>query len=403
MKAIFEFNQHRSQFLFLFILCSSCIKSAESLHLKGTFNTNDYFKFLTRFGMQSTDSHFQKETQGYIYGNITLLNSENVNLIDNATKQLPPNTLIMLTLLDYNYFSEYYAKRLIKPETTACSMMFEKIAKVAYFYECNEKTNGLDFIRRVPCGYSKLCVDEDDVNNVITNFQFTFRTNDLNQPRFWYISLVACVRDTQTCQWKFLSDYQEDPTRMPTTSALNNATSTMANQTYNTYSHAKRSPRIPSYTLAYDIWLVNGNPSVSAKNRFEHQFSFELHDIFEIYLSSFVIYLFVMPFIGFRMYTHFHYMYLQLFAYVGIELTCRLLSLIHNIVFSFDGNGVVFFKFASDFLEALASSVLILILISIAKGWTITSKRIQTTRKSCLFGLFLQISLIVSHMISLVS
>lgn len=125
--------------------------TTNALHLKGTFNTNEYFKFITRFGIQATDSHNPQDTQGYIYGNITLVNSENLNFIDNSTRKLPPNTLIMLTLLDYNFFIDYYTKRLIKPETTACSMMFEKIAKSAYFFQCNENSAGLDFIRRVPC------------------------------------------------------------------------------------------------------------------------------------------------------------------------------------------------------------------------------------------------------------
>lgn len=240
---------------------------------------------------------------------------------------------------------------------------------------------------------------------MIKNFQFTFRTNDLNQARFWYISLVACVRDTKTCEWKYLNDFDEkamSPASTSTTEYNQMKNSTMSSQT-NTYSHIKRSSHLPSFTLAYDIWLVNGHPSSSFKNRFEHQFSYELHDIFEIYLFSFLIYSFVIPFIGYRLYWHFHYLYLQLFAYVGIELTCRLLSLIHNIAFSFDGCGVIFLKYTSDFLEVLASSVLILILISIAKGWTIRSKHIQMTKKSYLLGFFLQSTLVFSHMISLVS
>ena len=35
------------------MLCS--VPGAQSLHLKGVFDTNDFFKFLTRFGVQPTD------------------------------------------------------------------------------------------------------------------------------------------------------------------------------------------------------------------------------------------------------------------------------------------------------------------------------------------------------------
>jgi hypothetical protein len=299
-----------------------------SIHLSGTFDTNDYFKFITRFGIQATDSHKQKNTQGYIYGNISL----------EKNTQLPANSLIMLTLLDYNYFIDYYANRLVQPATTSCSMMFEKMEKTAFFYECNQKKGTLDFIRRVPCPHDKLCIDEDEPTNVLENFQFTFTINDLNQARFWYVSLVACVRDTKTCQWRHLGDYQEEESDQPINGTLN-------------YTKIYKPPATTSYTLSYNIWLVNGNPHAASQNRFEHQFSYELHDIFEIYLLSFLFYLLVIPLIGFRLVRHFHYMYLNLFAYTLIEATCRLLSLIHNIRFSFDGVGFWFLMFVGLFDE----------------------------------------------------
>ena len=158
--------------------------------------------------------------------------------------------------------------------------------------------------------------------------------------------------------------------------------------------------QLPSFTIAYDIWLVNGNPNSKSRNHFEHQYSYEMHDIFEIYLSSLVIYLWIMPFIIYRLCKHFHYLYLQLLAYVGVEVTCRLLSLIHNLVFSFNGRGLFVFDFISNLLEALASSILILILISIAKGWTVCTKRLKTTRNFYTAGFVLQIVLITSHMIA---
>lgn len=157
----------------------------------------------------------------------------------------------------------------------------------------------------------------------------------------------------------------------------------------------------PSYTVAYDIWLVNGKPNSKSINHFEYQYSYELHDIFEIYLSSFIIYLFIMPFIVYRLYYNFHYLYLQLLIYIGIEVTCRFLSLLHNLVFSFNGNGVFIFDLFSNFLEALASSFLILILISIAKGWTIRTRFLKTSKHFYFLGISLQLVLVFSHMIAL--
>jgi hypothetical protein len=224
----------------------------------------------------------------------------------------------------------------------------------------------------------------------MTNFQFTFKIRDLNQARFWYISLVACTRDaSKSCEWRDVSEY-EPLSRL----ARSNSS------TYSSYNLNYDRPEF-SYRIAYDIWLVNGNPSSPYKNRFEHQFTYELHDIFEIYLSSLVIYLFIMPFVIYRLYWHYHRLYLLLIIYIGIEVTARLFSLIHNLVFSFDGNGLYGFELISNFMEALASSFLILILLVIAKGWTVR-KSIKISQKFFAFGLLLQFVLVVSHMIALV-
>jgi hypothetical protein len=341
-------------------------KKSCALHLKGTFNTDGFFLFLTRFGIQPTDLHNEHDTKGYIYGNITILNAHNIN----NTEKLDENQLIMLTVMDKNYFIDYYNKRRILPRFVACPMMFAGIEKTAYFYECNENGHQ-DFVRRVPCPRGKTCLDEDNQKNLIPGSQFTYKIQDSNQARFWYISLVACTRDK--CVWRDLN--------------------TVGNQTVD---------RPISYTIAYDIWIVNGNPNAKSNNRFEHEFSYELHDIFEIYLCSFLIYLFVLPLIAYRCYLHFHYMYVQVFVYVGVEVGSRLLALTHNLAFSFDGRGVIAFQFLADFLEVTASSVLILILLSMAKGWTIRSKQLILSRRFVAFGIFLQLTLVTSHMIALV-
>ena len=57
--------------------------------------------------------------------------------------------------------------------------------------------------------------DEDNPKNVVPGNQFTFRIQDLYQARFWYISLVACRRNTTTvggkppsCKWDYVSDFE---------------------------------------------------------------------------------------------------------------------------------------------------------------------------------------------------
>ena len=333
---------------------------------------------LVRFGFQKTDSHEELSTTGYIYGNITLIDNER------KSGQILPGHLVTLAVMDYTYFIDYYNSHLIKPRSLACSMMFEKINEKAFFIDCNERGK-LDFIRRVPCPSGKLCIDEDKKENVFANYQFTFRLRDLNQPRFWYISLSSCNRNLTTCEWNNPNDFYRLGSK----------------HSYNSSSQAEEAAN-PSYTIAYDIWLVNGSPQMKSQNPFEHQYTYELHDIFEIYLTSLVFYLFLMPFIAYRLYTHFHYLYLQLLIYTGIEISCRALSLIHNLVFSLNGKGVYLFDFAANSMEAVGSSVLILILLSIAKGWTVRSNRLKTDRNFYTLGFFLQATLVSSHMISLV-
>ena len=343
-----------------------------SIHLTGTFNTNDFFLFITRFGMQSTDLHeMHYDTNGYIYGNISLVSVNNLNISLSKGDELPQERLIMLTVMDYNYFIDYYNKRRIVPASVACPMMFENIEKTAYFFECNENGHQ-DFVRRVPCPANKPCIDEDNHKNLIPGYQFKFKIHDSNQARFWYISLVACTREK--CIWHDL----------------------------NSHSNTTKDQAHISFTVSYDIWIVNGNPASKSNNRFEHHFSFELHDIFEIYLCSFLIYLFVFPFICYRLYLHFHYMYLQLFVYVSIELSSRFFALTHNLIFAYNGRGIFAFQLFADLLEATASSILILILISVAKGWTIRSKHLLLSRQSVILGVLLQLVLVTSHVIGIV-
>ena len=118
-----------SQFVLLLITLQTC----SCIHLKGTFETKEFFKFISRFGFQKTDGHNEGATTGYIYGNFSVIGSGN--------DSVPTDSLITLSVMDYNYFIDYYNNRVINPKTSACSMMFEKINNMSYFFECNEQGN----------------------------------------------------------------------------------------------------------------------------------------------------------------------------------------------------------------------------------------------------------------------
>ena len=114
------------------VIYLSLLEQNRAIHIKGTFKTNEFFKFIGRFGFQKTDVHNEEPTKGYIYGNISLISNV-------ANKTIPIDSLVTLAVLDYNYFIDYYNMRHISPKSSACSLMFDKINTITYFYECNEK------------------------------------------------------------------------------------------------------------------------------------------------------------------------------------------------------------------------------------------------------------------------
>lgn len=153
-------------FLFLQISGTHC------LHLTGTWNSNDFFLFLTKFGFQKTDPKDLSNTQGYIYGNISF-----VQPIDEHTVKS-----LALVVVDSEYFLEFYGNRTLPP-IKACPAMFHKIDTIAFDYIC--KQNGReDFLRKIPCPPNKLCVDEDNPSNVVPGYQFTYKVEDVQRPRY---------------------------------------------------------------------------------------------------------------------------------------------------------------------------------------------------------------------------
>ncbi|XP_046399873.1 transmembrane protein 145-like isoform X1 [Ischnura elegans] len=303
-----------------------------STHLTGTWNTSEFFHFLIKFGFQKTDIHSDKDSLGYIFGNIT----SNTNFTNPVT----------FAVLDRGYFLEYYGNRSVADKDKACALMFNKISTIAYDVNCYDA--GEDFLRRVPCPLGKVCPDEDNPNNVIKGNQFTYVIRDMAQPRFWYISLVACYRNKTTCEWH----------------------------------HTKE-----DFSVDYDIWLVNGNPNASHHNPLEYQFSFDHQNTLEISLVFLVVYLGLAPLQFFASLRQQHPV-TRLFAVsLALELSSLLLSTIHLTKFAFDGVGLSSLALAGDILDILSRTLFMLLLLLLAKGWAIT--RLQLTWKPLVFSIWL--------------
>ncbi|CAB3373975.1 Hypothetical predicted protein [Cloeon dipterum] len=313
------------------VVLLSVICVARSAHLRGTWNTADFFHFLAKFGIQKANMHNARDSLGYIYGNVTTA------MASSAT--------VTLAVLDRGFFLEYYGNRTVVDGELACRRMMHKIDGAAYDAACNDR--GKDFLRRVPCPLGGLCDDEDPAN-VINGHQFTFTIQDLVQPRFWYLSLVACYRNETTCQWHHLNE---------------------------------------SLQIDYDLWLVNGNPNASHHNALELQFSFDKQNTLEISFLFLLIYVILVP-LQIHAVMHQKHPVTRLFlASVMLEMVAMLLEVVHGAKYAVDGVGVTDVAVAGDILDILSRTLFMLLLLLLAKGWAIT--RIELTWKPLVFGIWM--------------
>jgi len=168
--------------------------------------------------------------------------------------------------------------------------------------------------------------------------------------RFWYLSLVACQR-SRSCKWKEIRNMDIE--------------------------------------VEYDIWMVNGDPASKHLNPFEHQFSFEMHDVFEIYAIFFVVYI---PTLIVWLYAYFkqiHRITKMLTGCIVTELTGITFNFLHVLIFAFNGVGATWLKVLGGFLTVFAKCLFMLVLLLIAKGWTITSMKVSSKKQIfCFWGIY---------------
>lgn len=169
--------------------------------------------------------------------------------------------------------------------------------------------------RRIPCPRDKVCPDEDSVWNIVKGHQFTYVIQDFWQPRFWYMSLVACYRNRTTCQWEHYSKHNE---------------------------------------LEYDIWLVNGNPNISGLNTLTYQFSYDRQNTIELYLLFFMCYIILVPLQLYAVRLQKHPVTRLFTASLLLEFMAICLILIHVLKFALDGVGYEQLEIAGDIVDILS-------------------------------------------------
>ena len=166
--------------------------------------------------------------------------------------------------------------------------------------------------------------------------------------RFWYLSMVACYRNiTNNCSWVRSSQDLE---------------------------------------IDYDIWLVNGDPSSKHQNPFEHQFSFEDHDLVESYAVFFLLYIIIIPVWFYAYIKQKHAITKILTASICLEFIGISLNLLHWIIFSVNGVGFYVISVIGNALDMISECLFMLTLLLIAKGWTIT--KMEITGKLIVFSIW---------------
>ncbi|XP_018798933.1 PREDICTED: integral membrane protein GPR180 [Bactrocera latifrons] len=301
-----------------------------AIHLTGTFHTDDFFKVITKFGFQKAEVSIPHGGSfGYIYGNITAT----------ANTFVQP---ISLVVLDKVAFVDFYSNRSHVDHELACQRMFAHLQPLIYDETCN-KQGKRDYVRRVPCPFGQLCVDEDTPSNVIPQRQFTYTISEVTEPRFWYVALTSCYRNRTTCKWQ-------------------------------AYDHLKS-----HYELNYDIYVVNTHPNNSAAHPLTFQFSFDQQNLLEMYMIFLLVYMVLLPVQIYAVRLQKHPVTRLFTLSLASEFVSLAFITAHLIKFAINGVGMPNMQTAGDILDIFSRTTFMLILLLLAKGWAVTRQQINRT------------------------
>lgn len=143
------------------------------MRVRDSWESRDFLTVIAKFGVQQTDALHKLHTRGYIYGNISSGD------VDCSNDENFPNAY--LVLCDETTFRNLLNTRRKLSGAFSCEAITSTL-KFAFQSRC--LPNGTqDFLRRVPCRTGAFCCDEDDPNNVVDSFQFTYNVQDRKQPR----------------------------------------------------------------------------------------------------------------------------------------------------------------------------------------------------------------------------
>lgn len=156
--------------------------------------------------------------------------------------------------------------------------------------------------------------------------------------RFWYISLVACYRNTTSCTWHYF-----------------NATKfRIGSDTKSGQQQPHRGNGDYDYELFYDIQLVNGNPNQSSSNPLTYHFSFDQQNILEMNLIFLTVYLILVPMQIYAVGIQKHPVTKLFTLSLILEFVSLVFMLIYYVQYTVGGTGNENIKTTGDILDILS-------------------------------------------------
>ncbi|KAF2345247.1 Replication factor Mcm10 C-terminal, partial [Trinorchestia longiramus] len=307
--------------------------------LEGKWHSqNKFFLFLSKFGFQKTNSHDGALSEGFIFGNITTLNEADNSNNPQQSGTGKPKFNATLVLLPRQFFFNFYGNSstaaLNSPNNydTICQAMFKDVLREAYDAHCHDDGDE-DFLRHVPCPVGQLCVDEDNPKNVIPNSQLTYAIKDVNNPRFWYLSLVACGLN-ESCGWQYSGPV----------------------------------------SVSYHLTLVNGKPPAKDHDFFAYHFSCEQQDIGQLIVVCLLVYVFFLLPLQFHATCKMRLRVLEVFL---CALCLQTLGLVFattaQLIMGASGRWVEGLVVSGQVCTLLCEAVFLLLLVLLARGWAVTA------------------------------
>ena len=109
-----------------------------------------------------------------------------------------------------------------------------------------------------------------------------------------------------------------------------------------------------TYTIHYDLWLVNGNPNISSYSTLTYQFSFDRQNTLELYLLFWLCYMVLVPLQCHAVKTQKHPVTKLFTASLFLDFLALCLILIHTLKFALAGEGYPKLAMTGDIFDILS-------------------------------------------------